>query len=389
MGSSLALFLARKGAQVTLFDKATKPMDAASRWNEGKIHLGYLYNADSSLRTARHIMPGGLLFRPLVEDLIGCDLGPVMTRKDDIYLCHLDSVVAPEAMAAYLEEVTEMVRGHPDARHYLADASEARVQRLSAAELAEVCNPERFTAGFRVPERSVETTWLADRFVAALEAERQITLQMNTRVTGLAVPHGSSQGPWWVESTAGRFDGYDCVINALWEGRMAIDQSVGLAPQGEWSNRYRQSLFLHSKEAMDCPCVIIATGPFGDIKNYNGRDFYLSWYPAGLRAESSAIAPPERETLDMPDPEVVIEAVFANLQKYLPWVAELRERADSIRVEGGWVFAAGRGALSAPSSTLHRRSEYGVVRKGSYISIDTGKYSTAPWSARAIVDEVM
>lgn len=33
---------------------------------------------------------------------------------------------------------------------------------------------------------------------------------------------------------------------------------------------------------IDTPSVIIATGPFGDIKNYNKRDFYLSWYPTGL-----------------------------------------------------------------------------------------------------------
>ena len=40
LGSSLALFLARAGVRGTLFDKADRPMAAASRWTEGKIHLG-------------------------------------------------------------------------------------------------------------------------------------------------------------------------------------------------------------------------------------------------------------------------------------------------------------------------------------------------------------
>ena len=40
MGGSLALFLARKGADITLFDKTAEPFSAASRWNEGKIHIG-------------------------------------------------------------------------------------------------------------------------------------------------------------------------------------------------------------------------------------------------------------------------------------------------------------------------------------------------------------
>ena len=58
-------------------------------------------------------------------------------------------------------------------------------------------------------------------------------------------------------------------------------------------------------------------------------------------------------------------------------------------LEGGWVYAAGQGALSDPASSLHRRNEFGIVRLGSYISVDTGKYSTAPWMARKIADSVM
>src|SRR3989338_8897695 len=92
MGSSTALFLARRGAAVALFDAANKPFSAASRWNEGKIHLGFLYSADRSLHTARRILPGGLAFKPLLENLIGCSLDSVTTSTDDIYLCHRMSV---------------------------------------------------------------------------------------------------------------------------------------------------------------------------------------------------------------------------------------------------------------------------------------------------------
>ena len=44
--------------------------------------------------------------------------------------------------------------------------------------------------------------------------------------------------------------------------------------------------------------------------------------------------------------------------------------------------------MSDPSSTLHRRSDYGVARVGNYVSVDTGKYSTAPWLARSIAREL-
>lgn len=79
MGCSVALFLARRGADVSLFDAADRPFTSASRWNEGKIHLGYLYSADPSLRTADHVLPGGLHFRPLVEELLDSSLASVIT----------------------------------------------------------------------------------------------------------------------------------------------------------------------------------------------------------------------------------------------------------------------------------------------------------------------
>jgi hypothetical protein len=91
----------------------------------------------------------------------------------------------------------------------------------------------------------------------------------------------------------------------------------------------------------------------------------------------------------MPSHDVLSHAIFGHLQDYLPWVSDIRGRIERMFVGGGWVFAAGRGRLSDPSSTLHRRSDYGVVRMGGYISIDTGKYSTAPWLARYLADRLV
>ena len=339
MGCSVALFLVRRGADVTLFDEADQPFAAASRWNEGKIHLGYIYNADSSLRTADHVFPGGLQFRPLVQELLGCSLAPVITTEDDIYLCHRQSVVSPDIMGNYMQQVTERVRTHPDANCYLADLSNCKTQKLTSAELDALTASPDIVAGFRVPERSVETTWLADRFVEAVASERRIESCMNTRITAVRPLTVCKDGPWQVETADSTFGPYDFVINALWQGRLAIDQTAGLTPSGVWSNRYRQSIFLRTAELIETPCVVIATGPFGDVKNYNGRDFYLSWYPDGLRVDSSAVLPPEIASINLPNPQQLSESIFSQLESLLPWVAQIRKKAERVSVEGGWVFA--------------------------------------------------
>jgi hypothetical protein len=143
---------------------------------------------------------------------------------------------------------------------------------------------------------------------------------------------------------------------------------------------------VRSTSQIDAPSAIIATGPFGDIKNYNNRDFYLSWYPTGLLVDSSEISPPSPPKLDLTTKNELSVSIMQKLGEFLPGVLQITERIERIDLQGGWVYAAGEGKLSDPKSTLHRRSDFGIKRVGSYLSVDTGKYSTAPWLARKVAD---
>lgn len=388
MGVSTALFLARRNVHVTVFDQHDEAMFAASRWNEGKIHLGFLYNANSTLSSARQVIPGGLGFQGLVEELTGTSIRDHTTSSDDIYLCHRDSVVSPDGMKKYFYDVSRLIREHPDAARYCVDVSGCQARRLTGQELARVTDSGEIVAGFKVPERSVATQWLADQFTAALKAERRIETRFNTRVSGVSHHQSEkSSGQWQVKSSAGGFGPYDYVVNALWEGRLHIDHGLGLPLPERWSHRYRQSLFVRTSIPLAHPSVVVATGPFGDIKNYNGRDFYLSWYPTGLRSESHQILP-EAPVLDKSDTNRVTTDMFDCLQVLLPDVASIRGNLEQVELAGGWVYAAADGSLADPAATLHSRSGFGVNSSGTYFSVDTGKYSTGPWLARRLADQI-
>lgn len=388
MGMSTALMLARRGMAVEIFDLESQPFAGASRWNEGKIHLGYIYAADPALLTAKKVIPGGLRFKPIVEELLGCSLASVTTTRDDIFLCHQHSVVSPDTMQAYFKQVANLVRQHPDASRYLVDVSACDVAKLDSNQLSAITDSPEIVAGFRIPERSISTVWLANRFSDALQAEKNILAHMNTRVTAARpTAAGCPDQSWSVDTSNGSHGPYDHVINALWHGRLAIDHSAGIAPSGIWSNRYRQSLFLRTKKEIHAPSAIVVTGPFGDIKNYNNRDFYLSWYPEGLRVDSDAIEPPAPAALDDQAMRKKCDAILGRLETLLPAVKDIRANIESLSLEGGWVFAAGQGALSDPASTLHRRKDFGICQQGNYLSIDTGKFSTAPWLAKKLVEE--
>lgn len=386
MGSSLAINLARLGAHVTLIDRNRRPMAEASRFNEGKIHLGYLYGADATLQTARHILPGGLAFAPLMSELIDQDVSAHATSTDDLYLVDRDSLIGPDALAAHFDAVSELIRAHRDASRYLTDVSGATVSHLTSAELDGIAS-DRITAGFRVPERSVETGWVADVLAEAVLASPGVTFLPGVTVTG-ATPtdDGTSVA---VQGAPEFHDRFDIVVNALWGGRVEIDLTAGVAPARGWTHRVRWCLFIRTRSRVDVPSALIALGPFGDVKNYNGHDFYMSWYPAGLVAQGTGatLTPPPLPT--GAGREQFIQAVREGLGDAIPRIHEVVDAADSIIVAGGHVFAEGRGTIGDPGSDLHRRDRFGATRVRNYVSVDTGKYSTAPWMARALAHQLM
>jgi glycine/D-amino acid oxidase-like deaminating enzyme len=70
-GACVALELALNGAEVDLYEKNETCLSQASAHNEGKIHLGYVYANDPSLRTARLMARGTLCFSSLMRRWIG------------------------------------------------------------------------------------------------------------------------------------------------------------------------------------------------------------------------------------------------------------------------------------------------------------------------------
>ena len=387
LGSCLALLLARRGHDVTVFDKESEPVACASRWNEGRIHLGYLYGADDSLRTARHILPGSLSFGRVLSELLGADLRPHTTSGDDIYLVHRNSVVDPVTLERTFSRIDELLREHPLAREYLVDVSAARTRRLSPSECREISGADEVVAALEVPERSINTQWVADSLAAALRSQARVTLRLETMVTD-AKPAADPYGRWHVVAGDGTCEPFDVVVNALWEGRLAVDLTAGITPAPGWSHRFRYCLFMRTTRPVALRSALITVGGFGDVKNYNGRDFYMSWYPVGMVRQGGGITLERPEPLDAAATAQFVGAVRAQLGSLLPGIDAVFEAAEDIKVRGGFVFAQAKGSVDDPAASIHRRDRFGVQREGNYYSVDTGKYSTAPWMAEQLAAEI-
>jgi glycine/D-amino acid oxidase-like deaminating enzyme len=387
MGVSTSLFLARQGVEVVLYDAMPSVLAGASRWNEGKIHLGYLYAGDPTLATAKKLLTAGLMFPELVEQLTG-EPARYVTGGQDCYLVHRDSVVGPDAVAAYFRSLADLIDAHPLAGRYWGGVARHMTAPLARNTLESMVDTRTVVAGFTAPEKSVCTQSLADSLCRALEAERNITLRTGCKVLSGQRMAGS-QERYSLATTEGQDAGFTHVVNALWEGRPAVDQTLGIDTVFDPTARYRVSLFVRTDKHVSAPSAVICTGPFGDIKNYDGRRFYLSWYDTGLRVSSNDMNHLETPFLSPGDKEGIAADTAGHLGRLLPCVGGILAAAEEVRVEGGWVFANGSGALSDPGSTLHRRERVGIHQSDNWFSVDTGKYSLAPWLARELTAQIM
>lgn len=387
-GCCTALYLARGGIEVSLYDREEGLIQGASRWNEGKIHLGFLYSGDPELHTARELLAGGLQFRPILEDLLDTRLRYVSTSRD-LYLVHRDSIVSPQDTGRYFDALTAMIREHPQAGVYLDDLRLAETTRLGRRELESLVDTSRIQGGFSTPEKSVCTQEIADLLAAAVEAEPLIRSCLGTGVTGARRQSTAGRDGFHILTSKGEQGPFSTVVNALWAGRPVVDQSLELNNVCNPSIRFRVSLFVKTGRALDIPCAVMCTGPFGDIKNYGGQKFYLSWYSSGLIYSSDGITVPDLSRIGPWDEKRIIDETFENLALHIPSVQEIRECATHIAVEGGWVFANGRGALSDPDATVHKRDQVGIHQTGQWFSVDTGKYSIAPWLAREVSTRIL
>src|ERR1700746_1169789 len=104
-GCCVALALAERGAEITLFDKNDALLSRAAVANEGKIHLGYMYAGDPTLSTAKIMMAGAVSFALSPQRSRAQPVHSFSVSVPATYVVHRDSQQSAEDVFAYLRTV--------------------------------------------------------------------------------------------------------------------------------------------------------------------------------------------------------------------------------------------------------------------------------------------
>lgn len=393
-GCLTALVLARRGLHCEIFEKNKHELFEASYFNEGKVHLGFLYAKDFTGETHRLMSRGAASFRTIVDELTGFDTVEALSTPF-LYAVHRDSLVSPEQFAAHLSRCTEefahSLRLKNTAGGYVDGRRKVTYELLDKSEWVSDLDQSLFSAVFQTDEFGVDPRILAAAVSRAVRENSRVTLHTSSRVERvLNSPHRRLSLVNAEDETMG--DGYfDIVVNSSWADLLRIDKSMGIPLPVDWSYRFKlANRVFRPVSAEDLSSVTVVLGAFGDIVNYGKEGgVFLSWYPSGrlLMTDDVDLADWNGEDFRSQRTSAYEDSrrIWESMSKK---VRDLNLNLSEVDSRGGMILATGRLDVDDPTSLLHSRVQIGLKTRGHYISFNTGKYTVAPLMATKAADMV-
>jgi hypothetical protein len=393
LGTCTALELADRGHQVSLFERNAEPFSEASLFNEGKLHLGFVYAADASFRTAERMIRGAAGFMDFMRRWVPRAALYAMPARSFDYVVHRDTMVTVPAIEAHFTRVAKTLeevfarRSSPSP----FDVSRPFWRRLNGRELAARYDPAVVEAAFETCEIAVDVWELAKHLRAALRAHPRIKLITNARViTARDRPGGGHEV---VYETQGRQSVVPAaaVVNASWTNRPAIDGRYGVFPRNPCLIRRKLGVNLQcGRQPADLPSLTVMLGPFGDVVAYPGGRVYLSWYPVCMIGTATGAEETDwNAVMATIDVDAIRRKTIDALARICPAVGRLEAIASpEVVVNGGSIFALGHTDIDDPESRLHERLDMGFGGRGNYLSVDTAKFSLGPAMALRTADRI-
>jgi glycine/D-amino acid oxidase-like deaminating enzyme len=391
-GCCVALALAERGLRVTLFDKNETLLSRAAVANEGKIHLGYMYAGDPTFSTAKTMMAGALSFAPFLERYLDQRAQSFSVSVPAAYVVHRDSQSSPDHVCAYLKTVhglvNEAAAQRPEA--YFGKDLSIPLKVLNATQIETEFNPAVVLASVSTPEVAINPVALAQTIRDCIVTHPLIEVRCNHTVIRAKQECGRitilSEG-----AVGPSRHHFDHVVNALWDGRFALNESLGFRANRPWLHRLKYGVsFRLPKGVRPPPSATVVLGPFGEVVTYGDGIIYLTWYPVCLQAITTDLTPPDWDTYPRePLRSRILWETFHALSEIVPSLRDLdpAELPETI-VKGGAIVAWGKTDIYDPASELHRRFEIGVTTNGSFHSVDPGKLTMAPYFAEVCAERI-
>jgi hypothetical protein len=306
------------------------------------------------------------------------------------YLVLTQSMVTADVLSAAYERL-EREYEPADVPGYVGTRPPRLSEPVDVGGLNCAFDREAVAAAVRTAEVALDPALLRRQLRRALHARPEIAVRYGHRVREAERSHDGfvvrgthvDDEPW--ESRA------PVVVNCLWDRRLAIDAHLGLVSDRPWIYRLKYRVLGRLPATLaDLPSLTLVLGRFGDIVVHPTRPTYVSWYPACLAGWHDGLEPPADWAVpcagpdDRPSAYARARAAIDGLAHIVPALADFEVEA----IDAGVIAAWGETDIDDPASGLHERHAIGPRAHDGWVSIDTGKLTTAPRFARQLVELV-
>ncbi len=371
----IALMLQKYNYDITIIEQCTDIMNRASMNQEGKIHLGFIYSMDKSLRTGRNLLRDALHFSNYIEYLLGekIDWDTVKSSKFN-YLVPYQSLLTGRELNNYFEKLQNLYVGWLNTDLNLSYLGE-RPQNLfhQHSSLPSHVDPEFFKHSFATEEVSISQLFLKNKIKPVLDAR----LLLNEKVLQIK----RAQQGFKIKTDKGDYQA-DLLFNCTWENQTVFDQQMGIDIGTDHNLRLKFAIVSKTiEELKSIPSCTIVNGPFGDYVNHAGY-MYFSWYPQSMREMIVNRTPPEkwnalcRGEIDENLKEELIRDHQAIFQQLFLTPFQFHDP----QIVGGIIVAKGDKDIKYAASRLHMRDETPITHQDGYFSVSTNKFTSAPYN---------
>lgn len=417
MGCCLALDLGQRGHRVDLIECASAPMTGASLHNEGKLHLGFVYANDPLKATHGLMLRGSLTFSRIIERLTRCGVAFLRPSKPFHYFVPVDSQLDLATIDDHFHEVEEAIHevtrssgdlylGHKIDRYHKRNSSRFH-ERLFSSNLT--------LGSFRTEERSISPVAVSCALRRAIKNQPNVNFIGNTYILAAnRLAYGGVEIETHRNGTTILYR-YSTVANCLWDDRIRIDRTAEICDDSPWIFRYKTTInvTVPAIAGNSIPSATGILGPYGDVVNHNDGSYYISWYPLCKIAQSTQedgrilhdkvhkgfLSKGIRKmTYRFPSISKLVASIphrkfmednIREMAAYIPSMADLMNNKMRGEIGGGVIVAQGKTDIDDPKSALHQRLAIGPVAYGSYVTVDTGKFCTAPLFAQEAADMIV
>jgi glycine/D-amino acid oxidase-like deaminating enzyme len=368
VGTLSALFAARDGHSVEVFECEPELWAGASAANEGKIHLGAVF-ALGTARTHDIMIRGALAFAPTIDAAVGYQLDwGVLAGEPFDHLVMPDSLATPDELAAAYSSINARLSALAGVADRYLGHRLARVADTRASRDADTHLPR-----FATSERAVHPLRLRGLVLETLEAHPRITVRTGTTVTALR-----TDGDVVTLVSDVDTEKYDVVVNAAWawQNRLSGDPRP---------RNYRLKAGVRLAPGLARRTVTLVQGPYGDVVAHPDGG-YASWYPTGRLVNELGMLPSsqlEEALAGLSERHDLVTSQLAALAA----VGVLDAGLDGTLV-GGVIVGDGAVDIESPSSLLHSRPDFGVDVHGRILTPANFKFTTAPLAARVTADVI-